>query len=126
MPRASAAMSRSRDSNNLVPISVHCGNCLEDYDALCDQLAVATSEQALDTGFDRTSSQDFVQDARSRFKAWAMSIAALHGPNLQSSLDFRLKEATEVRQRIVRILTSLSGSLREGKWLCANLVSLSI
>jgi hypothetical protein len=108
-------MSRSQDLSNPVPISVHCRNCLEGYGALCDQLAAATPEQALDIGFDRTSSQDFVQDARSRFKAWAMSIAALQGAHLQSSLDFRLKEAAEIRQRIVKILTTLSGSLREGK-----------
>jgi hypothetical protein len=113
-------MSRSQGSSNPVSISVHCRNCLEGYGALCDQLAAATPEQASDIGFDRNASLDFVQDARSRFRAWAVSIAALQGAHLQSSLDFRLKEAVEIRQRIVKILTTLQGSLREGKYLCAN------
>lgn len=119
-------MSRSQDLTYSIPISIACKNCLKDYDALCNQFAAATPEQALEIGFDRNAFQDFVQYSRSRFKTWAVSIAALQGAHLQSSLDFRLKEAAEIRQRIVKILTTLQGSLREGQCRCGNLASLDI
>lgn len=107
-------MSRAQDSNSTRPISVHCKECLESYRELCDGLGAVTPEQALDIGFDRSASRDFTQDAQSRFKAWAVNIAALQGARLKSSLDFRLQEATEIRQRIVKILTTLNESLHEG------------
>jgi hypothetical protein len=118
-----AAMSRALDTSNSLPISIHCKKCLEGYSILCDELGAVTPEQALEIGFSRNASHDFMQDARSRFKAWAVNIAALQGSHLQSSLDFRLKEATEIRQRIVKILTTLTESLNEGQCLCPRLTS---
>lgn len=118
-----AAMSRAQDASNTLPISIHCKKCLEGYGTLCDALGAVTPEQALDIGIDQNVSHDFMQDAQSRFKAWAVNIAALQGAHLQSSLDLRLKEATEIRQRIVKILTTLNESLNEGQCLCPNLTS---
>jgi hypothetical protein len=118
-------MSRAQDSSSTLPISVYCKNCLDGYRTLCDGLGAVTPQQALDIGFDRGASHDFMLDARSRFKAWAVNIAALQGAHLQSSLDFRLKEAPEIRQRIVKILTALIESLHEGLCLCPYLICLT-
>jgi hypothetical protein len=118
-------MSRAQNSSSTLPISVHCRNCLDGYRTLCDGLGAVTPEQALDIGLDRGASHDFMLDARSRFTAWAVNIAALQGAHLQSSLDFRLKEATEIRERIVKILTTLNESLHEGQCLCPHLIYLT-
>ncbi len=75
---------------------------------------MVTNQQAFDIGFDLNASRDFIQDARSRFKAWAVSISALQGAHLQSSLESRLVEATEIRDRILKILKALAQSLRDG------------
>lgn len=56
-----------------------------------------------------------MEDARVRFKAWATNIAALQQPILQSSLDARLKEATDIRQRVLKILAELKNSLETGR-----------
>lgn len=115
LPSNSAVMSRARESKVPSAISVLCKACLGRYSTLCDGLDASTLEQALDTGFDQNASLDLMEDARSRFKAWAVSITALQGAHFQSSLDFRLKEATEIRRRIVKILTDLEKSLHEGQ-----------
>lgn len=105
-----------------VLISASCHNCFELYKSLCDQLSAVTPQRALDIGFDLNASYDFIQDARSRFKAWAVNIAALQGVQLQSSLESRLKDTTEIRQRILKILDSLAQSLWEGRYSLFNLV----
>jgi len=102
------------NASQKLSISAYCHNCLEHYRVLCDELGVVTNQQAFDIGFDLNASRDFIQDARSRFKAWAVNIAALQGAHLQSSLESRLKEATEVRERILKILKALAQSLWDG------------
>jgi hypothetical protein len=66
-------------------------------------------------GYDRNQALIVMQDAHARFKAWAVNIAALHSGNLQSSLDFRLTEAADVRRRILKVLEDLQESLNAGK-----------
>lgn len=72
-------MSRARESKVPPAISVLCKTCLGSYSTLCDGLGASTPEQALDIGFNRNASHDLMEDARPRFKAWAVSIAALQG-----------------------------------------------
>jgi hypothetical protein len=72
-------MSRGQNSNNTLPILVHCKKCLENYGALCNGLVAVTLDQALDIAFDRNASP-----------------------------DFRLKDPTDIRQKIVKILTILT------------------
>ncbi|KAE9366233.1 hypothetical protein N431DRAFT_495972 [Stipitochalara longipes BDJ] len=101
----------TENASQKLSISDYCHKCFELYSSLCDGLSIATTQQALDIGFDLNAARDFAQDARSRFKAWAVNIAALQGAHLQSSLDSRLKDATEIRQRILKILKALAQSL---------------
>jgi hypothetical protein len=108
-------MSRAQDSKDAPAISILCKSCVGCYNSLCDGLDALTPERALAIGFNRNASHDLVHDARSRFKAWATTIAALQPGHLESSLDFRLKEAIEIRGRIAKILTDLNESLREGR-----------
>ncbi len=56
-----------------------------------------------------------MQDARARFKAWGESIAAFHDVLARDSLDFRLREALEIRGRAVEILNYLQEYLHEGE-----------
>ncbi|KAH8595331.1 hypothetical protein B0O99DRAFT_672154 [Bisporella sp. PMI_857] len=51
-----------------------------------------------------------IQDTSLGFKAWATNIAALQESHLKSSLDFRLQEAIEIRQRVLKILEDLKES----------------
>lgn len=80
---------------------------------MCEALRDITQKEANQNGIDRDAALGEMQDARSRFKAWATSIAAFQEGYKQSSLDFRLREATEIRQRILNILESLAESLQE-------------
>jgi hypothetical protein len=55
-----------------------------------------------------------VEDESRRFKVWANNIGAFQGPQKQSSLDYRLREAPQVRQQVVRLLDRLSFSATQG------------
>jgi hypothetical protein len=66
-------------------------------------------------GYDRDHALLTMQDARARFKAWGESIAAFHPGSVRTSLDFRLREAPEVRGRALQILEYLQEYLHEGE-----------
>jgi hypothetical protein len=101
--------------DNPASIFVMCQECFELFDSLGSTLDEMTPTQANERQFDRDLSRSVIQDASSKFKAWAVNIAAFHKPQLRSSLDFRLKEATEIRERIVKILHGLQESLNDGQ-----------
>ena len=52
-----------------------------------------------------------VGDELGRFKIWAGNIGALQRDS--RSLDYRLREASQVRDQVVRILKDLESSIRE-------------
>ncbi|KAG4425045.1 hypothetical protein IFR04_001815 [Cadophora malorum] len=87
--------------------------CIKEYDLVCAALKETTGASAAASGFSRDDILIKIQDARVRFKAWATNIAALQGGHLKSSLDFRLREATEIRSRVLKILESLGDSLSD-------------
>ena len=123
LPEASDRVATKPHSLNELPtISTLCSDCLRRFQHLCDELSACTVEKGSQYGFDRDLSLGLMHDARSRFKAWAMSIAALHPSHFQSSLDFRLKGAAEIRQRVVKILNDLEESLLAGMSGCPFLV----
>lgn len=64
------------------------------------------------TGFALDPSQ--VQSEEARFKVWCGNIGA-HQIGTRSSLEHRLRDASHIRKQVVKILTSLSGSLVDGK-----------
>lgn len=93
-------------------ISARCEECVQHYHLLCDELEDCATEAA-NVGFNEKLALATMNDARSRFKAWATNIAALQKPSMKSSLDSRLSEATEIRLRILRILDDLKESLNK-------------
>lgn len=101
------------DGDKAPTISARCGECIQHYHLLCDELEDYTTEQATDVGLNEKLALATMNDARSRFKAWATNIAALQKPSMKSSLDSRLSEATEIRLRILRILDDLRESLNK-------------
>jgi hypothetical protein len=67
------------------------------------------------SGYDTHLALLAIQDARARFKAWGESIAAFHDGPAKTSLDFRLREAPEIRGRALQILEYLQEYLHEGE-----------
>lgn len=55
-----------------------------------------------------------VQSEETRFKVWCGNIGA-HQIGTRSSLEYRLRDASHIRKQVVKILTSLSASLVDGK-----------
>ncbi len=110
-----AGVPGANDLSNPSPIYALCKTCLGLYHILCDTFQDATEEEASQSGFDPAYSLAIMQDARSKFKAWALGIAALQEGRMRSSLDFRLQSASEIRKRILTILENLKESLHDGQ-----------
>ena len=57
-----------------------------------------------------------IQDALGRFKVWGGNIGAFI-PNAQSkrSLEHRLREASQVKEQVIKLLARLSSSVERGK-----------
>lgn len=70
--------------------------------------------EAHNYGYDRDSSLFAIQDIFAHFKAWGNSIAAFQDAMVRTSLEFRLKEASEIQRRVLKILGNLQVSLHEG------------
>jgi hypothetical protein len=100
--------------NNSLSIYARCKTCLDHYVVLDSAVKASTAAAASEIGFYQSPTSRTVEDACTRFIAWATDIAALQQPHLQSSLDSRLREATDIRQRIFKILADLEASLQTG------------
>lgn len=83
----------------------------------------STGGEAIDAGFDCDPSLTEISDALSRFKAWGGNIAAFQKGHLKSSLDTRLKEAKEIRERILKILRDPSQSLETATLIVSGLIA---
>ncbi|KAL2063264.1 hypothetical protein VTL71DRAFT_5069 [Oculimacula yallundae] len=59
--------------------------------------------------------ESWLQEPCLYFKAWATSIAALHRPQLRSSLDFRLQDSQHIKDQILTLLSTLNDSLIEAQ-----------
>jgi hypothetical protein len=64
-----------------------------------------------------------VRDERGRFEVWAGNVGAHHTPKSRVSLDYRLRESSFYRERIVGILKDLDDTLQKGMhpWLLEKL-----
>ena len=58
-----------------------------------------------------------IEDETRRFKLWANNIAAFQSPKKRSSLDYRLRDASHVRQQVIRLFDRLSSSAKQGQTL---------
>ncbi|RDW61415.1 hypothetical protein BP5796_11307 [Coleophoma crateriformis] len=93
------------------PISVQCNDCMTFYSRLSVALHDSLPHNCFDTGFDRDRAISLVKEYRAKFNGWAGSIAATQSGHLRSSLDYRLKDAVDIRKRILAILLDLRESL---------------
>jgi len=100
-----------QDTEDISPIFMLCRQCLDGFQGLSEDLRDMAHDDALKRGFGHDEKLRAAQDLRLRFKAWAVNIAALQKGHLRSSLDFRLRNAAELRQRIIQILERLLKSL---------------
>jgi hypothetical protein len=89
-------------------------DCLERFQDSIQILKDTDPSMATGHGYDLEFSLFAMQDAFAHFKAWGSNIAAFQDGTLRSSLQFRVKEASEIRQRILKILGNLQVSLYEG------------
>jgi hypothetical protein len=80
--------------------------CLEAFESLT---ALLSRE---DTSTDGITKANFA-DGYDRFKVWAGNIGA-HRRG-QSSLDYRLRDASHIQQKVLSFLSELQSSLAEGK-----------
>jgi hypothetical protein len=80
--------------------------CLEAFESLITVLSSPAALKRQDVNF------NFV-DELDRFKVWAGNIGA-HRRG-QSSLDYRLRDASHIQQRVLRFLSKLQSTLAEGK-----------
>ncbi|RDW77569.1 hypothetical protein BP6252_05622 [Coleophoma cylindrospora] len=93
------------------PISVQCNDCMTFYSRLSVALHDSLPHDCFDIGFDRDRALSLVKESRAKFNGWAGSIAATQSGHLRSSLDYRLKDAVDIRKRILNILLDLRESL---------------
>jgi hypothetical protein len=80
--------------------------CLEAFELLTTLLL---SQDA--STYDNTKAN--ISDTFDRFKVWAGNIGA-HRRG-QSSLDYRLRDASHILQKVLRFLSEIQSSLAEGK-----------
>ncbi|TGO46729.1 hypothetical protein BCON_0310g00070 [Botryotinia convoluta] len=88
-------------------------DCRKRFEYSIQMLKEISSSETLNQQFDRNSSLFTIQDTFAHYKAWGNSIAAFQDVLIRSSLEFRLKEATEIQQRVLKILGNLQVSLYE-------------
>jgi hypothetical protein len=104
-------------TNDPSAVSILSKDCIKRFHHICDILQDLDPNRQEDelSGLDTHLALLTMQDARARFNAWGESIAAFHPGHVRTSLDFRLKEAPEVRGRALQILEYLQEYLHEGK-----------
>lgn len=82
--------------------------CCKSFDKLCEAL------QTSDGRYNEQMSLASVLDEYGRFNSWAGNIGA-HRAYGRVSLDYRLREATEIREQILTFLQYLTGTVEKGK-----------
>jgi hypothetical protein len=86
------------------PVALQAGRCNDLFSRLVELSTpdgdVSTAEAA---------------DILGQFKVWSGNIGALHGYEIRSSLDFRLREAPKIASQVVELLEELEDSLNDGE-----------
>ena len=87
--------------------------CLSYLENICDTLRILTPDEEIRVGFERTTVLLNFQDAQAKFKAWGVSIAAFRNEMHPMSLDFRLRDALDIRKRLCQVLEELREYLED-------------
>lgn len=93
-------------------IADHVWTCLKEFNSLCSSPTTWTAS-ALDEGAQSDISLLKLQNELSRFKVWSGNISA-HKKG-RSSLDHRLRDASNIRNQVVELLEDLAESLKDGR-----------
>ncbi|KLO86236.1 uncharacterized protein FFNC_04587 [Fusarium fujikuroi] len=93
-------------------IADHVSACLQEFNSLCNSPAIWT-DCALEEGHQSDISLLKLQNELSRFKVWSGNIGA-HKKG-RSSLDHRLRDASNIRNQVVDLLEDLRESLKDAK-----------
>jgi len=88
--------------------------CHKLFEAICDELYNLAPESSAQQGINRSSVLLAMQDGRARFMAWGINIAAFRDGRLSTSLDYRLRDAPEIRGRLLSVLGYLQEYLNDG------------
>ncbi|KFZ00936.1 hypothetical protein V501_10348 [Pseudogymnoascus sp. VKM F-4519 (FW-2642)] len=89
------------------PISSQARYCLKRFETICDELQNLKEETAIQNGYNRNLVLLTMQDSCAKFKAWGTSIAAFRNVHVPTSLDFRLRDALEIRSTLLGVLEYL-------------------
>ncbi|RYC86508.1 hypothetical protein BFJ63_vAg10650 [Fusarium oxysporum f. sp. narcissi] len=93
-------------------IADHVSACLQEFNSLCSSPAIWT-DSIPDEGTQSDISLVKLQNELSRFKVWSGNIGA-HRKG-RSSLDHRLRDASNIRDQVVELLEDLRESLQDAK-----------
>lgn len=91
----------------VISIASWCGVCTRLFDQLCDLLRAPDSE------FSGQISLVALQDELGRFRVWAGNVGAHQSG--RTSLDHRLREASQVHKQVTDLLSDLGRALQEGE-----------
>ena len=89
-------------------IAVNCKACLTWFEKLSS--LVDDSQQS---AFLITHAE--VHDQWDRFNIWVGNLGASHSLSLRSSLDYRLRDAPQIKNQIVELLQDLHEALEDGQ-----------
>lgn len=87
--------------------------CLQAFESLTTMLSSQDTIPSTQGPSGRQVTTLRFEDELDRFKVWAANIGAHHRG--QRSLDYRLRDASHIRQRVLQFLSKLQSSLAEGK-----------
>lgn len=93
-------------------IADHVSACLQEFNSLCNSLAI-WADSAPEKGTQSDISLLKLQNELSRFKVWSGNIGA-HKKG-RSSLDHRLRDASNIRDQVLELLEDLRESLKDGR-----------
>ncbi|KAH7483827.1 hypothetical protein FOMA001_g7273 [Fusarium oxysporum f. sp. matthiolae] len=93
-------------------IADHVSACLQEFNSLCSSPTIWT-DSIPDEGTQSDISLVKLQNELSRFKIWSGNIGA-HRKG-RSSLDHRLRDASNIRDQVVELLEDLRESLKDAK-----------
>ena len=83
--------------------------CLKYFNTLTELLRASDHSGDSETHLSAVA----IQDEFGRFKVWAANIGALQPASRSSSLEHRLREATRVKNHVIKLLRDLNHSLTE-------------
>jgi hypothetical protein len=86
---------------------IHVQQCLKWFDKLCTQLQGSAGQTS------HNAELVVVKDELGRFRIWSANVAAHHKGS--RSLDFRLRDASHIRERVISLLKDLAEALEDGE-----------